>query len=131
MDTAPLPPTRHPHIERLQQLATALDAQFRVPILGFRIGWDGIIGLIPGVGDIAGAVLGLFLISSAIRYGARKRVVGQMVFNLAFDAAIGLVPLLGDLADFANKAHAKNVRLIIHEYEAGRLERLPRHESRS
>ncbi|MEO0412831.1 MAG: DUF4112 domain-containing protein [Pseudomonadota bacterium] len=113
-----------PQIAALERLATALDSQFTLPIVGWRLGWDGIIGLIPGIGDFAGAGLGAYLLLTALRLGARKRILMKMLFNLLFDALIGLIPLIGDFADFVNKAHAKNARMIIAEYHAGQLSRL-------
>lgn len=115
-----------PEIAALERLAVALDTRFTVPVVGVRIGWDGIIGLLPGVGDVAGAALGAYLVLKAFRLGARKRVLFKMVLNLIVDSLIGLIPLIGDFVDFVNKAHARNARMIVAEYHAGRLSRMQR-----
>lgn len=117
--------TKRPQeIQRLETLASALDTSFTVPLLRVKLGWDGLIGLIPGVGDIAGAVLGAYVLLRAIQLGARKRTILEMLFHLAADALIGVIPVIGDLADVFNKAHARNVRLLLTEYEQGHLTRL-------
>ena len=41
----------HRSIERLRQLAHLLDDRFRIPGTSYRIGLDGLIGLVPGLGD--------------------------------------------------------------------------------
>jgi hypothetical protein len=99
-------------IERLQYLATLLDARFRIPGTNWRFGLDGIIGLIPGVGDAAGALISLYIVAEAWRLGARKRTIVWMLGNIALDALLGAVPVLGDLFDVAWKANVKNMRLL-------------------
>lgn len=108
-------------IQRIEQLADLLDTRLRIPILGYRVGLDGLIGLLPGVGDLAGGALSLYLIAKAYQLGVRKRVLLAMLGNTALDFLLGLVPLIGDILDFANKSNARNARLILTEYEAGRL----------
>ncbi|MGD1954991.1 MAG: DUF4112 domain-containing protein [Sphingomonadales bacterium] len=110
-----------PDIARVAQLAHLLDSQFRLPVLGFSFGLDGLIGLIPVVGDLFGAGVGMYLFWVALRLGARKRILLQILCNVLFDAVIGLIPVVGDIADFANKANAKNAALLLAEYRAGRL----------
>jgi hypothetical protein len=108
-------------IQRIEQLADLLDTRLRIPIIGYRVGLDGLIGLLPGIGDLAGWGLSLYLIAKAYQLGVRKRVLLAMLGNAAFDFFLGLVPLIGDILDFANKSNARNARLILSEYEAGRL----------
>jgi hypothetical protein len=92
-----------------------LDQRFRVPVLNIRFGMDAIIGLIPGVGDLIGMVLGYGLVLEAIRLRARWRVVGKMLVNLWIDAVIGAVPLVGDIFDFFTHAHRRNLDLLQRE----------------
>jgi len=96
-------------MERLERL---LDQAFRVPGLGVRIGLDGLIGLVPGVGDTATAALAGLIVLAAWRRGARRRTLLRMGLNVGIDWLVGVVPLAGDLFDFAYKANMRNLRLL-------------------
>ncbi|MCA9443615.1 MAG: DUF4112 domain-containing protein [Candidatus Omnitrophica bacterium] len=113
-------------MDRIAKLADLLDNRYRIPGTPIRVGWDPIIGLIPVVGDTLTAGLGGFIVREAIRLGARKRVILRMLFNLFLDWLIGLVPFIDILLDMGFKANAKNARLLVREWEAGRLKKVPR-----
>lgn len=84
-------------------------------------GLDAVIGFVlPGVGDVIGALLGLYIVGIAIRRGVSAVVVARMALNLGIDLVIGLVPILGDLADFAFRANAKNLALLEARGAAGK-----------
>lgn len=83
-----------------------------MPGTPFRIGLDPIIGLVPGLGDVAGAVLSGYIITIGARLGAPPLVLIRMIGNVAIDMAIGSIPLLGDLFDFGWKANTRNLALI-------------------
>jgi len=89
-----------------------LDAGIRVPGTNLRFGLDPILGLIPGVGDAAGAVLAGWILVEAIRLGASRATLIRIAGNLALDAVVGAVPVLGDIFDFAWKANLRNVALL-------------------
>ena len=92
-----------------------LDQRFRIPGLGIRFGMDAIIGLIPGVGDVIGMLLGYGLVFEAIRLRARWRIVGRMALNLWTNAVVGAVPIVGDIFDFLSHPHRKNLELLQRE----------------
>ncbi|HVK80244.1 MAG TPA: DUF4112 domain-containing protein, partial [Verrucomicrobiae bacterium] len=46
----------------IRQLAEWLDTRFEIPGTKIRFGFDSIIGLIPGVGDLATTVLGAYIV---------------------------------------------------------------------
>ncbi len=73
---------------------------------------DGVIGLIPVVGDLATAGVSTIFIADAWKSGARKRVLAKMAANVGLDFAVGSVPLVGDLFDFAFNSNTKNLRLL-------------------
>lgn len=100
-----------PSARRLRHLARLMDSSIRLPG-GFRIGWDGIIGLIPGFGDLAGAGVSAYIVLGAARLGAPKRVIVRMLLNVAIESVVGSIPLLGDLFDMAFKANMRNMRLL-------------------
>ena len=100
-------------IEALERLAHGLDSRFRVPIIGWRIGWDSLIGLIPGIGDTATAALSAYIILQGWRLGVRKRTLARMIGNAGLDLAVGSIPILGDVFDMAWKANTRNIDLIL------------------
>ena len=110
-------PAEAREIRRLLGYARWLDDIIRLPG-GYRIGLDGIIGLIPGAGDIIGGIASSFIIAQAARLGVPTGVLLRMVGNVLVDSVIGLVPILGDLFDMAWKANLRNLQLL--ERHAGR-----------
>lgn len=116
IEDAPLETTHHhtrAEVERsLDQLSRWMDGLFRIPGTGWRFGLDFLIGLIPGVGDVATTAVGFYVLASAVRYRVPKVTLLRMGLNIGVDYLIGAVPLVGDLLDAAWKSNQKNVRLI-------------------
>lgn len=110
----PRDPVSHGFIadHHLDKLEHWLDDRFRLPIIGTRIGMDGIIGLIPGVGDVITTGMSAVFIADAWKAGARKSVLARMAGNMAIDFVVGAVPLVGDLFDFMFKSNRANLRLL-------------------
>lgn len=96
----------------LDRLAWLLDSSIRVPGTQFRIGLDGLIGLVPGFGDAAGGVVSSYIIAHAARMGVPKSTLIRMAFNVLIESLVGLIPVVGDLFDFAWKANRRNVLLL-------------------
>ncbi len=101
----------------LERLAALLDAQFGIPGTRFRVGLDGLLGLVPGIGDGAGALLSLYIVLKARSMGAPTGLVLRMLTNVAIDSALGAIPLAGDLFDFFYKANRRNVGLLKRHFE--------------
>ena len=78
----------------------------------WSIGLDGIMGLVPGVGDMAGVLVGGLIIFQAIRARLPRSAIARMVANVAIDGVVGAVPILGDLFDFAFKSNTRNVAIF-------------------
>ncbi len=93
-------------------LTHILDTAVTVPGTKIRFGLDPILGLIPGLGDLAGAALSGYVVLLASRFGAPGSVIARMVGNVAIDSLVGAVPLLGDLFDAAWKANRRNLSLL-------------------
>ncbi|WP_371225285.1 DUF4112 domain-containing protein [Roseovarius sp. 2305UL8-3] len=97
-------------VERLETLAGALDSRFR--IFGISLGWDSLLGLIPGVGAAATAIPGALMIAEGARMGARKRVLARMGVITGVDMLMGAIPIVGDAFDIFFKSHQRNVALL-------------------
>lgn len=106
-EAGPIDPAAH-----VRTLARFLDEAVRIPGTGVRVGLDAIIGLVPGVGDVAGAALSGYVVLAAARLGAPPSVLLVMLFNVAVDAGIGSIPAIGDLFDVVWKANMRNAALL-------------------
>ena len=84
----------------------------RFPGPKWRFGLDALFGLVPGLGDIAGALVAVFALRVARNLNAPSAIQLHMLSNIALDAVIGMVPILGDLFDFAFKAQTRNLALL-------------------
>lgn len=96
---------------RVQRLARLMDSSIRLPG-GFRIGVDGLIGLVPVAGDLAAAGVSFYIVAQAAHAGVPARVLARMVLNVALDTLVGAIPILGDVFDVAFKANLRNARLM-------------------
>ena len=99
-------------VERLRRVARLLDSAIGIPGTRFRVGFDGLVGLIPGGGDALTALFALWIVYEARRLGLPGTKIARMLLNVGVDAAIGVVPVLGDLFDFAFKANLRNIAII-------------------
>jgi len=97
---------------RLRNLARVYDAGIRIPGTRFEFGLDPLIGLVPGIGDAAGAGIATYIVFEAARSGVPWSVLVRMLLNVGIDALIGAFPVVGDLFDAAWKANLKNVDLL-------------------
>ena len=105
----------HPHaarLDRLERLAYGMDSRFRVPGTSIRFGWDSILGLVPGLGDVASLAPASYIWLEGHRMGASNEVKGRMAVNIAVDWVVGSIPIVGDLLDVGLKANRRNVRLL-------------------
>jgi hypothetical protein len=100
-----------PRIADVEALARWLDYAFELPG-GFRFGAAGIIGLIPGIGDIIDALISLYIVLRAIQLQVPRVAVARMLVNIGIESAAGVVPIIGDLFDVAFKANRRNYRLL-------------------
>jgi len=128
----PIPPTQEPvltgevvmpgdrrretprsDLERtLQLLALLTDNVFRLPGLGWRFGLDPLIGLFPIVGDLASALVSLYIMQTATQFDVPRSTLARMALNVAVDYLLGSIPLIGNVFDFWWKANYRNVQLL-------------------
>lgn len=103
---------REDALRRIDRLSYLLDNSIKVPGVNYRVGWDALIGLVPGVGDAVGLVLSSYIVVEAARIGAPRSLLVRMAGNVAVEALVGAIPLLGDLFDATWKANARNMHLL-------------------
>ncbi|MBV8925505.1 MAG: DUF4112 domain-containing protein [Bradyrhizobium sp.] len=104
--------TREQRLKRLETVAKLLDVAFILPGTKIRYGVDGIVGLIPVVGDIIATGLSLWLVYEARALGAPWHVTARMLGNVAFQGVVGTVPIAGDAIDVLFRANMRNARLL-------------------
>lgn len=104
--------TREQRLARFEMLARLLDIAFILPGTQIRYGVDGIIRLIPVVGDLVATAFSLWLVREARALGAPWHVTARMLGNVAVDGVVGMVPLAGDAFDILFRANMRNVRLL-------------------
>jgi hypothetical protein len=109
----------------VRQLVLLMDGAFRIPGTELRVGLDPILGLLlPGAGDVLGAVPSFLLIVLATRRGVPPVVVLRMLVNVALDALIGAIPLFGDLFDVTFRSNQMNLALLERHAGSPRAPRL-------
>src|SRR4051794_16772315 len=104
--------TREQRLARIDALAKLLDVAFIVPGTNIRYGIDGLIGLIPVVGDLITTAISLWLVREARALGAPWHLTARMLGNVALDGVVGIVPLAGDAFDVMFRANVRNVRML-------------------
>jgi hypothetical protein len=100
------------HYRRYRLLAQTLDSAVRVPGTQVGVGLDFVLGLVPGIGDLAAGALGAYGLWVAQQMGAPRSLLLRMAGNIAIDTIVGSVPLLGDLFDLGFKSNLRNLALL-------------------
>ncbi len=106
--------------ENLDVLSRVLDTWFRVPGTNIRFGLDGIVGFIPGIGDVLGGLASCIIVLAAYFRGVPLITIARMVANLAIEVGVGLVPVLGNLFDIGWRANRRNYHLLERSLTASR-----------
>lgn len=99
-------------VEKLERLAARMDSAFRIPGTKIRFGWDGILSIVPGVGDTIALLPAAYIFQSAWRMGVPPHTIGKMAFNSGIDYVIGSIPVIGTIFDVGYKSNRKNAALI-------------------
>jgi Domain of unknown function (DUF4112) len=93
----------------IRHLAYLMDGA--IPIGRWSIGLDPLIGLLPGIGDLIGALISMVIVVLAVRAGVPRIAIARMMLNITIDTVIGSIPVVGDAFDFAYKSNLKNLRI--------------------
>lgn len=98
--------------ESLERLSWIMDDLVRIPVVGWRVGLDALVGLIPGFGDTATSLVSFYILAAAVRYRVPKVTLLRMGLNIGIDYVVGSLPLVGDLFDAWWKSNQRNVALL-------------------
>lgn len=109
----------------LRRFAFLMDEAFVIPGTRIRVGLDALIGLVPGIGDVIGAVMSGWIIVGGVRHRVPVRVILRMILNVAIDLLFGSVPLAGDVFDFLYEENVMNMRLLEKHRDRRRPPRSP------
>ena len=107
-----------PAPEWVDKLAWLMDRS--IPIGRWKIGLDGIIGLVPGLGDFVGVLVSGLIVAAGVRARLPRSAIARMVANVAVDGVVGAIPFLGDLFDMTFKANTRNVEIYREALRGGR-----------
>jgi Domain of unknown function (DUF4112) len=112
-----LPPEEKNKRARLEPLfrwvAIVMDELIALPNSKFKFGLDPLIGLIPGIGDTASAIVSAFVLIQAARRGLPKILLARMSLNILINEVVGIVPGLGDVFSFWFKSNKRNYQLLL------------------
>ena len=97
---------------RLEAMEGLLERVFVIPVINRPVGLDGIVGLVPGVGDAVTAAFSAWLVWEARNLGMSRGQLLRMGANVGVDTLLGAIPLVGDLFDFAFRSNSRNLRIV-------------------
>ena len=98
--------------QTLRHIEFLLDEAFPIPGTGIRFGLDGIVGLVPGLGDVLAGMLSLVIPLAGWVRSLPYVTLVRMAVNLGIGVLVGSVPIFGDIFDIAWKANRRNYRLL-------------------
>ncbi|WP_394192170.1 DUF4112 domain-containing protein [Pseudoalteromonas atlantica] len=99
-------------LKRLERFSRFTDSSIGIPFTKFKFGIEALIGILPGVGDLAGLVLSTYVLFEAQRLGVGWGVKLRIIINMLVDFTVGLIPFFGDIFDAYFKANTRNTQLL-------------------
>jgi hypothetical protein len=93
-------------------VALIMDRLIQIPGIKRRLGLNPILDLIPGVGDIAAALVSVSVLVYGIRRGIPKILLGRMALNVLINEVVGIVPIVGSVFAFWFTANTRNYDLL-------------------
>jgi hypothetical protein len=98
--------------QRVEAMEKLLERMIVIPGINQPVGLDVILDLIPGVGDVAGAALGAYIVWEGKNLGMSKWQLTRMSGNVGFDFLLGLIPWVGAIPDFFFRSNTRNLKMI-------------------
>ena len=96
-------PAADPWLAGARTLARVMDHHHLDPIIGL---------VLPGLGDVVGGALGLYILAVGIKRQVPWPTLARMALNVAIDVGVGAIPLVGDAFDFYFHASSRNLALL-------------------
>lgn len=100
-----------PNLSDLRKISDVMDRHFKGPF-GWRFGWDGLLGLVPFVGDLVTNAISFYVVLRAAQTGVAPSVILRMGLNILIENLVDVIPFFGNLFDFFWKANSKNMILV-------------------
>jgi hypothetical protein len=97
----------------LRRFAYLMDEAVPIPGTRKRVGLDAGLSLIPGVGEIIGALLSAWIIVGALRHRVPMARIGRMVVYVLLDMLLGSVPIAGTIFDWLFEENVINLNALI------------------
>ena len=118
---------------RIEGLEHLLERSFTLPGTNRKFGLDVLLDIVPGVGGVAGAALGSYMLWEARNLGMTRWQMTRMMGNVGTDFLLGLIPWIGAIPDFFFRSNTRNLRIIRkhldkHHPETGIVEATARRE---
>ena len=99
-------------MKTLKWIARFLDNGWGIPFTRLRFGADVFQSLVPIGGDVATALVSLYLVYKAWEIGAPRNLLVRMLVNVSVEAGVGAVPVIGGILDVLFMANVKNMDLL-------------------
>lgn len=97
----------------LRRFAYIMDEALPIPGMKKRVGLDAGLSLIPGIGEIVGALLSAWIIIGALRHRVPFLRIARMVLYVVLDMTIGSVPIVGTIFDWLFEENIINLNALI------------------
>lgn len=98
--------------QRVEAMETVLERLVVVPGLNRPVGLDVILDFIPGIGPVAAAAMGAWIVWEARNLGLSKWQMARMSGNVGIDMLLGAIPFIGAIPDFFFRSNSRNLRII-------------------
>jgi hypothetical protein len=102
-----------PDLVVLRRFAYLMDEAVPVPGTKKRVGLDAGLSLIPGVGEIIGALLSAWIIVGALRHRVPMPRILRMVIYILLDMILGSIPIAGTIFDWLFEENVINLNALI------------------
>ncbi|MCD8528512.1 MAG: DUF4112 domain-containing protein [Chitinophagales bacterium] len=99
-------------LKLVKHLSNWMDSKFKIPGTDIRFGFDALIGLIPGLGDVATTGISIGIMGLAAKEGVPFKIALKMMGNIIIDAIISIIPFASFIFDVAFKANTRNLKLL-------------------
>lgn len=98
------------HLRMARIITNLLENKFE---LGkFKFGFDPILGIIPGIGDVLTFGISFYLIWIGFQIRLPNKKIFEMISNILIDFFIGLLPVIGDFTDVIYRANSRNLKIL-------------------